>query len=89
MTEVIESILLPALETMAREHANASCAGTYSSAAFKSSINMGADKKPGLRIIDGSSDGVNVLAEMGLELKSFPNLLYSNLLTVGFASTRR
>ena len=100
--KMIEKIFLPALEDVAREQAKASFSGRYTTNMENSSITIIVDKKPGLKISEWISDGVDLLGEMRDQLSSYnfrqtdpdwrlyPNLLYpAGGRTIGFAASSR
>lgn len=61
LSEIIGSEVLPVLEEVARDQANATFAGNYAASNLNSSLTITVDDQPGLRVTQWISNGTEVL----------------------------
>lgn len=99
LRRLIEEILVPGLEEMAKEQAESSFTGTYRSKPSNSTIRVIKDDQPGLKAVNWISEGADVLATVqgvleddgeppDVDFRLYPNLLYHDGSDyVGFAAS--
>lgn len=79
IAEIVSSTILPVLEKVAKDQAEANFAGHYSASNLNSSFTIITDDQPGLRVTDWVSNGTEFLANIGthVDFRIQPNQLYS------------
>ncbi|KAI0431207.1 beta-lactamase/transpeptidase-like protein [Xylaria sp. FL1042] len=92
LPNMIVNTLLPALETITKEQANAKFAGRYTSATANTSITVTTDGSLGLRVTEYVVSDVDLLGSVfalfgaDVEFRLMPNQLYSGGTRVGFSA---
>ncbi|TRX88884.1 hypothetical protein FHL15_010227 [Xylaria flabelliformis] len=92
LPNTIVNTLLPSLETITKQQANANFAGRYTSDTTNSSITVTTDGSIGLRVTEYVASGVDLLGSVfalfgaDVEFRLMPNQLYSGGTRVGFSA---
>ncbi|KAI0104163.1 beta-lactamase/transpeptidase-like protein [Nemania sp. FL0031] len=92
LPNTIVNTLLPSLETITKQQANANFAGRYTSATTNSSVTITIDGSLGLRATEYVVNGVDLLTSVfalfgaNVEFRLMPNQLYSGGTRVGFSA---
>ncbi|KAF4631598.1 hypothetical protein G7Y89_g6535 [Cudoniella acicularis] len=85
ISEMIASTVLPALDQVAKDQAEAAFAGHYAASSLNSSLTITADDQPGLRVTNWVSNGTEFFQDIGLgnnlgtyvDFRLQPNQLYT------------
>ena len=91
LPNLLVDAILPALDKVAKQQAEAKFAGYYTAEGANSSITVGTDDKPGLKLTGWISNGVDLLDKLwaadvpNLDYRILPNELFEGNL-VGFTS---
>ncbi|KAI0546587.1 beta-lactamase/transpeptidase-like protein [Xylaria curta] len=92
LPNMIVNTLLPSLETITEQQANANFAGRYTSDTTNSSITVTTDGSIGLRVTEYVAGGVDLLGSVfalfgaDVEFRLMPNQLYGGGTRVGFSA---
>ncbi|KAI1754825.1 beta-lactamase/transpeptidase-like protein [Xylaria castorea] len=92
LPNIIVNTLLPSLETITKQQANANFAGRYTSDTTKTSITVTIDGSIGLRVTEYVVGGVDLLGSVfalfgaDVEFQLVPNQLYGGGTRVGFSA---